>query len=105
VQRFKINTRDLGRQVNRILIAQKKKFPTKSENGHFQQSISINVWVAIVENHLVGCRVLPCRLNGGGYLPFLNEVLPELLKEIPLAIRRQMWCTASLCSKRSSGNL
>jgi hypothetical protein len=30
---FQINTRDLGRQVNRILIAQKQKFPTKSESG------------------------------------------------------------------------
>jgi hypothetical protein len=26
---------------------------------HFQQSFSINVWVGIVENHLVGLCVLP----------------------------------------------
>jgi hypothetical protein len=78
VQRFNINTRDLGRQVNRILIAE-EEISHEIRERHFQQSISINVWVAIVENHLVGCRVLPCRLNGGGYLPFLNEVLPELL--------------------------
>jgi hypothetical protein len=57
------------------------------------------VWVRIVENHLVGPYVLPHRLNVGGYLQFLNEVLPKLAQELPLAIRRKMryhhdWCTA-----------
>jgi hypothetical protein len=56
------------------------------------------VWVRIVENHLVGLYVLSHRLNVGNYLQFLNEVLPELVQEIPLAIRRKMryhhdWCT------------
>jgi hypothetical protein len=64
---------------------QKKKFLTKSKNVT-SSSILINVWVDIVEIHLVGPYVLPRRLNGVGYLQFLNDVLPELLEQIPLAI-------------------
>jgi hypothetical protein len=47
----------------------------------------INTWVGIVENHLVGPYVLSRCLNVESYFQFLNEVLSELVKEIPLAIR------------------
>jgi hypothetical protein len=56
------------------------------------------------------CWKSPRRLNVDGCLKFLNEVLSELLEEIFLAIRGKMWyrhdwwCTASLPSKRRSGN-
>jgi hypothetical protein len=50
------------------------------------------VLVGTVENHLVGPYVLPRRLNVDSYL-FLNEVLSELVEEIPLAIRRKI-CNA-----------
>jgi hypothetical protein len=49
------------------------------------------VWVGIIENHRICPYVLPRRLNVDGYLQFLNEIFPELVKEIPLAIRRKMW--------------
>jgi hypothetical protein len=49
------------------------------------------VWVGIIENHLIRPYVLPRRLNGDGYLQFLNEVLPELLEEVSLAIQRDLW--------------
>jgi hypothetical protein len=49
------------------------------------------VWVGIVENHLLRSHVLPRRLNVNGHLQFLNEVLPELVEEILLAIRQKMW--------------
>jgi hypothetical protein len=66
------------------------------------------VWVGIVENHLAGSYVLPLPLSFE-YFMFLNEVLPELVEEIPLAIGRKTWylhhwCTALLRSKRRSGN-
>jgi hypothetical protein len=65
--------------------------PHEIQERHFQQSCSLNVWVGIIENHLIGPYVLPRRLTVDGYLQFLNEVLPELLEEGPLAIRREMW--------------
>jgi hypothetical protein len=51
----------------------------------------INTWVGIVVNHLVGPYVLSGFLNVDSYFQFLSEVLPELVKEIPLAIRWKMW--------------
>jgi hypothetical protein len=56
--------------------------PHEIQERHFQQSCSLNVWVGIIENHLIGPYVLPRRLTVDGYLQFLNEVLPELLEGV-----------------------
>jgi hypothetical protein len=70
-RRFGVNTDYFGRQrEDRILVAE-KEIPHKIQERHFQQSFSINVF----------------RFNGDSYLEFLKEVLPDLLEEIPLAIR------------------
>lgn len=67
------------------------------ENPHaihqtrFQQRFSINLWAGIINNTLIGPYELPQRLNGGAYLQFLKEVLPELLEDVPLNVRRNMW--------------
>jgi hypothetical protein len=45
----------------------------------------------IVGNHFVGPYVLTYRLNVDGYLRLLNEVLPDLIEEIPLAIQQKIW--------------
>lgn len=58
---------------------------------HFQHEFSINVWMGIVNNHLVGPFRLPHRLNGNSYLEFLQEQLPGLLEDIPLVLRQKMW--------------
>lgn len=67
------------------------------ENPHairergFQQHFSLNVWAGIVGDHLIGPYILPPRLNAEGYLHFLRNVLNELLEDVPLANRREMW--------------
>jgi hypothetical protein len=72
-ERFEMNKRDLGRQrEGRILV--QKKFLIKSKSITSSSHFSINMWVGIVENHLIGSYILPRRLNGDGYLQFLNEV-------------------------------
>jgi hypothetical protein len=38
-----------------------------------------------------GPYLLPDRLNGPAYCVFLQEVLPVLLEDVPLAVRRDMW--------------
>jgi hypothetical protein len=65
---------DLGRREDRILVAE-EDIPYEIQ----EQLFSINVWVGIIENHLVGPYVLLRHLNG------------ELLEKIPLAIRREIW--------------
>ena len=35
--------------------------------------------------------LLPTRLTGDLYEVFLRKILPELLDDVPLCIRRQMW--------------
>jgi hypothetical protein len=56
-----------------------------------QHQFSINIWAGIVGENVIGPYLLPPRLNGHLYLEFLQHVLPELLQDVPLDIRRDMW--------------
>jgi len=58
---------------------------------HFQREFKINVWLGIIGNFLVGPYRLPNNLNGDSYLHFLQYALPELLEELPLNLRRDMF--------------
>jgi hypothetical protein len=60
------------------------------EHGH-QHRYSANVWAGIVLNQIIGPYILPERLTGNVYRLFLEEVLPDLLADVPLGIRRRMW--------------
>lgn len=53
-----------------------------------QRQFSVNLWGGIVAGHLVGPYVLPDRLNGEAYLNFLQNQLPDLLRDVPEEIRR-----------------
>ena len=57
----------------------------------YQHQFSVNVWAGIVDDQLIGPFILPNRLNGDGYLQFLQEDLPGLLENVVLAVRRDMW--------------
>ncbi|GFV60961.1 uncharacterized protein TNCV_4716151 [Trichonephila clavipes] len=57
----------------------------------YQERFSINVWAGIVHNNLVGPYILPSRLTGRTYNIFLQEVLPELLVDVPPFVRSRMW--------------
>ncbi|KAJ8964835.1 hypothetical protein NQ317_013345 [Molorchus minor] len=66
------------------------------ENPHanhtdFQQRFAINVWAGIVDGRLIGPFILPDRLTGLEYLHFLQNNLPELLEDVPLNVRENMW--------------
>lgn len=68
-----------------------------SENPHAvvekntERQFSCNVWAGIVNENLIGPVILPSRLTGQYYLEFLQNELLELLEDIPLSIRRDMW--------------
>lgn len=59
--------------------------------NHFQHEFKINVWAGIIGNFIIGPVRLPQRLTGEAYLIFLQHTLPDLLDDIPLDIRRNMW--------------
>lgn len=56
-----------------------------------QQKFSINVWVGVLGNNLIGPVELPNRLNGEAYRNFLENILPDLLDVVPLNARQNLW--------------
>ena len=56
-----------------------------------QHRFSVNVWAGIVGDNLIGPYLMPSPLTGAVYREFLQEVLPQLLENIPLNIRRRIW--------------
>lgn len=56
-----------------------------------QVQFQINLWAGIIGHHLIGPVELPPRLNGQRYLQFLQEQLPNLLEDLPLQTRINMW--------------
>lgn len=56
-----------------------------------QHRFSINVWVGIIGDFLIGPCILPQRLTGQVYLDFLVNNLQELLEDVPYATRLNMW--------------
>lgn len=65
--------------------------PHITRNARFQQEFSLNVWAGICSNRLIGPYILPARLAGATFLDFLENVLPDLLEDLPLGLRRNMW--------------
>lgn len=67
------------------------------ENPHamvqtnFQHRFSLNMWAGIVDERLIGPFILPDRMDGHQYLEFLQNDLPLLLEDVPLAVRARMW--------------
>lgn len=56
-----------------------------------QQRFSLNVWVGIVGDNLIGPYFLPPALNGENYRNFLEHELTALLDDVPLLIRNEMY--------------
>ena len=51
---------------------------------------SLNVWMGVINDNLIGPHFLPNTLNGKVYENFLREHVFELLEDVPLEIRRGM---------------
>lgn len=65
--------------------------PHATWRGHSQQRFGVNIWAGICINQLIGPHILPYRLNGEHYIQFLDNNLEDLLEDLPLAIRRDLW--------------
>lgn len=65
--------------------------PHRTRCRSFQQRFSANVWAGIIGNQLIGPFILPQVLNSQLYSDFLENTLPDLLEDIPLATRSAMY--------------
>lgn len=65
--------------------------PHAIQECRYQYEFSLNVWVGIIGENVIGPYFLPLRLNGASYTNFLQEQLPIVLENVPLAIRPRMW--------------
>jgi hypothetical protein len=57
----------------------------------FQHRFSVNVWCGVLHDRLIGPFIFPGRLTGEVYLHFLQDELPQLLEDVPVATRRRMY--------------
>jgi len=65
--------------------------PHWQRNQEFQRQWSINVWVGIVGDHIIGPYFFLDNLNAANYLSFLQNDLPDLLRPVGNQVLRIMW--------------
>lgn len=65
--------------------------PHAIRERHFQHEFKINIWCGMISDFFIGPFVLPPNLNGQLYLDFLEQNLNELLEDVPLELRQNMW--------------
>lgn len=67
------------------------------ENPHVTRQIdhqhrwSINVWGGILGDRMIGPHFFEGSINGQAYAQFLTSTFVELLEDVPLTLRRDMW--------------
>ncbi|XP_066257045.1 uncharacterized protein [Euwallacea similis] len=65
--------------------------PNAVRETHFQHEFKINIWCGVIGDFFIGPFELPANLNGLRYLNFLQGQLNELLEDVPLYLRQNMW--------------
>jgi len=63
------------------------KNPHAIVESNSQRLFSVNMWCGLIDSQLIGPAVLPNRLTGRAYVDFMQNELPPLLEEVPLAKR------------------
>lgn len=64
--------------------------PGKVKPTGSQRHFSLNVWMGVINNHLIGLHFLLNNLNGKNYEKFLRNELGPLLEDVELETRRRM---------------
>lgn len=64
--------------------------PKKLKETASQMRFSLNVWMGVVDNYLVGPHFLPQNLNGQNYEEFLRNNLDDLLADVPEEIKNNL---------------
>lgn len=63
--------------------------PLSIQEHHYQHGFSVNVWMGLLDNLVIGPHILPPRLDGANFLDFLQNALPELLDDVSLQRRQE----------------
>ena len=71
-----------------VMFDQTQTLIAASPHCHLQR-FAVNFWASIVHEFLIGPYLLPRRLSIQIYRMFLEEKLPEMLEEIPLAFKEK----------------
>lgn len=56
-----------------------------------QHRWSLNVWGAVIGNHVIGPHFFEGNLGGAAYLNFIQNILPGMLAVLPTEIRNEIW--------------
>lgn len=65
--------------------------PNATVQTNFQQRFSVNVWCGLIKDKLIGPYILDNAINGATYLQFLQDALPELLRDVPVETQETMY--------------
>lgn len=65
--------------------------PHWQRNQEFQKQWSINIWIGIMGDHIIGLYFFEENLNAANYLHFLQNDLPNLLIPVDNQVLRIMW--------------
>lgn len=71
--------------------------PHETREDRSQYQFKINLWTGIFNGQIIGPVELPAILNGANYLEMLQNDLPGLLEDAPLALRQRMWFQQDGC--------
>lgn len=71
--------------------------PRAVREFHYQHEFSVNVWLGLYNNEIIGPVFLPARLNSEGYYQFLENELRAFLEDIPLQRRLESWFQLDGC--------
>ena len=58
---------------------------------HFQSRVTVNVWLGVIGQHLVGPHFFEEMLTGQIYHDFLRNDLPELMDNVPYVVKQNMY--------------
>ena len=67
-----------------------------------QHPWSVNVWCGIVNHHIIGPFFIEGTLNSHKYLNLLTDHLPQMLEDILLQTRRNLWYQHKCCPSHST---
>lgn len=79
--------------------------PNKKRTKGSQTRFSLNVWMGIISNYLVGPFFLPDNLNGEEYDNFLRNDLPNLMEDLPIGLRQNMYFQHDGCPAHYRGSV
>lgn len=65
--------------------------PYVTRQDAYQHRFSVNVWAGILDNCLLGPYFIDGRLDSLSYLNILNSVVNEMLRDVPLSVRRHLF--------------